>query len=242
MAKIYLASSWKNEAIVKRIAEQLRGLEHEVDAFCDQSNGRFVFSFDQLPNVEKMDAKVVLNEEIVQKAFHEDKKWLDWADGCLLILPSGKSAHLEAGYAKGQGKFLIIYQDGFPTGDFDVMYGFADLVTDNMDEIIEFLANQKKMFCLNEDSVAEYVVASNRAQAISFYEGLVGKETMDEIKLSFENDGVLADKFEESFAREMSSEDEFTLMLGGGEEFTAPISEHLKRVVTVPSHYACENY
>ncbi|MED4728702.1 hypothetical protein P9597_11185 [Aneurinibacillus migulanus] len=139
MTKIYLASSWKNEETVKHIADLLRNVGHEIDAFCDQSNGRFVFNFDQLSNTEEMNAQTVLKESIVQRAFAEDKKWLDWADGCLLILPSGKSAHLEAGYAKGKGKFLIIYQEEFPKGEFDVMYGFADLVTDDFNEVIRFL-------------------------------------------------------------------------------------------------------
>ncbi|UUZ97868.1 hypothetical protein LJK87_49950 [Paenibacillus sp. P25] len=74
----------------------------EVDAFCDPSGDRFVFSFDLLPDVEKMNAKTVLEEPVVQRAFKEDKKWLDWADTVLLILPAGKSAHLEAGYSCGR--------------------------------------------------------------------------------------------------------------------------------------------
>lgn len=139
MSKVYLASSWKNERLVKNIAEILRLKGHEVDAFCDYANGRFVFSFDQLPDVSEKNAITVLDEPMVQKAFQEDKKWIDWADGVLLILQSGKSAHLEAGYAKGQGKFLIIYQQEFFKGEFDVMYGFADLVTDDFNEVVKFL-------------------------------------------------------------------------------------------------------
>lgn len=139
MKKIYLASSWKNSSLVMEIKKTLASRGHSVDAFCDQSDGRFVFSFDLLPDVQKLNAETVLEEEIVKKAFEEDKKWLDWADTCLMILPAGNSAHLEAGYAKGSGKDLIIYREGFPEGEFDVMYGFADLVTDDMNRVIEFL-------------------------------------------------------------------------------------------------------
>ena len=42
-----------------------------------------------------------------------------------MIHPCGKSAHLEAGYAKGSGKLLYMW-GSFPKGEFDVMYGFAD--------------------------------------------------------------------------------------------------------------------
>lgn len=137
--KIYLASSWKNAEKVKSIKGLLKDHGHEVDAFCDDSDGRFIFCFDDLPNVAEQNSISVLEFPIVQKAFEEDKKWLDWADATLLILPSGKSAHLEAGYTKGQGKKLIIYQDVFPKGEFDVMYGFADLITDNFEKVIQYL-------------------------------------------------------------------------------------------------------
>lgn len=41
-----------------------------------------------------------------------------------MILPCGRSAHLEGGYAVGKGKALYILGH-FPKGEFDVMYGFA---------------------------------------------------------------------------------------------------------------------
>ncbi|WP_195724211.1 hypothetical protein [Paenibacillus monticola] len=143
MSKIYLASSWKNAELVKYFKGELQANGHEVDAFCDPEAGRFVFSFDKLPKVEEMNAQTVLQESIVKRAFYEDKKWLDWADTVLLILPAGKSAHLEAGYAAGAGKRLIIYQDEFPAGDFDVMYGFADLITSYLSEVIDFLKTRR---------------------------------------------------------------------------------------------------
>lgn len=137
--KIYLASSWKNAALVKNIKERLEAEGNEVDAFCDTSAGRFVFSFDQLPaNISEHNAISIFNFPPVNRAFQEDKKWLDWSEATLLILPAGKSAHLEAGYAKGQGKRLVIYQEDFPNGEFDVMYGFADLITDDINEVVEY--------------------------------------------------------------------------------------------------------
>lgn len=138
--KIYLASSWKNASLVQALASYIRMNRHEVDDFTDNSNDRFVFSFNQLPNIEEQTAKTVLEFPEVQRAFSEDKKWLDWSDVVIMVLPCGKSAHLEAGYAKGNGKKLIIYSfTEFPKGEFDVMYGFADLITDDIEEIVEFL-------------------------------------------------------------------------------------------------------
>ena len=137
--KIYLASSWKNETWVKDWAIWLRGEGHEVNAFYDESSGRFIFSASENKDLLTLNAINFLADEHSQKAFTEDKKWIDWADVVLLILPSGKSSHLEAGYAVGCGKKLIIWQDEFPKGEFDVMYGFAHLITDNLGEILTYL-------------------------------------------------------------------------------------------------------
>lgn len=123
--RIYIATSWKlaDEAI--QMTKDLRAVGHEVDCFCDDSAGRFVFSFTEIENYENLNAIEFLKYDKPQKAYMEDKKGLDWADTVILILPSGKSAHLEAGYARGQDKELYIYGD-FPKGEFDVMYGFAN--------------------------------------------------------------------------------------------------------------------
>lgn len=137
--KIYIASSWKNVDDVRVIAATLRELGFDVDDFTDDTKGRFVFHYSELGEIQKLDAINFLKDERSQRAFQEDKKWIDWADCVLLFLPAGKSSHLEAGYAKGSGKKLVIYQFHYPKGEFDVMYGFADLLTDDFDEIIKFL-------------------------------------------------------------------------------------------------------
>ncbi len=138
--KIYIASSWKNEIELKQIAQILRNKGHMVDLFCETTNSRTAFHWSCFVEKEedliKYDATSFIKEEKVQKAFIQDKAWLDWAECCILVLPSGRSAHLEAGYAKGQGKKLYIL-GGFEKGEFDVMYGFADILTDNINDIIQ---------------------------------------------------------------------------------------------------------
>lgn len=137
--KVYIASSWKNETDVKSLAGFLRSRGFEVDDFTDDTRGRFIFHYSELGPIEQHDAKSFLQHEKAQRAFAEDKKMIDWADAVVLLLPAGKSSHLEAGYAKGSGKKLIIYQWEFPKGEFDVMYGFADLVTDSLGDLVDFL-------------------------------------------------------------------------------------------------------
>ena len=127
--KIYLAGSWKNAKEILYIREYLQMHGHIVDCFASEDNGRISFNWAKLVDIQyklpHMDAKDMLEVEKVKQAFVEDKKWLEWCEVCILVLPSGKSAHLEAGYAKGQGKRLYIFGE-LQKGDFDVMYGFAD--------------------------------------------------------------------------------------------------------------------
>jgi nucleoside 2-deoxyribosyltransferase len=138
MIKIYLAGSWKNTWTLLPLQETLQDYGFEVDCFANDKTGRTSFNWNCLNNalgcpnqaesefkLKEMNARDLLAYPEVQKAFQEDKKWIDWCDVLILTLPSGKSAHLEAGYAKGQGKKLFIY-GVLEKGERDVMYGFAD--------------------------------------------------------------------------------------------------------------------
>ncbi len=116
--KIYIASTWKNASFVLTLARLLRSWGHEVDAFPDVSTGRYVFDWREIVNnKELLDHKSLQNDPRTKRAFREDHKFLDWCDCCLLLLPAGNSSHLEAGYAKGKGKLLIIFAyRGFEPG------------------------------------------------------------------------------------------------------------------------------
>ena len=143
--KVYIASSWKNAEMAYSVAVYLRNKDFDVDVFCDTTTGRYVFNWKEIMgDKRKLNAITFLEDKRSQRAFREDKKWLDWCDCCILVLPAGNSSHLEAGYARGQGKKLIIYSwGGFPQGEFDVMYGFADLLTENIDKVIEALGKKQ---------------------------------------------------------------------------------------------------
>ena len=134
--KIYLASSWKNAEGVKTILELLRKQGFEVDCFCDQEGGRVGFNIADCMkrlgySITDVDPITALQHPAVSKqfkiAFTEDKKWLDWCNCVIMLMPCGRSAHLEAGYAKGQGKlFYILWLNEPAKGEFDNMYQFAD--------------------------------------------------------------------------------------------------------------------
>lgn len=70
--------------------------------------------------------------------FEFDKRWLDMADAFVLVLPAGRSAHIELGYMAGQGKrtAILLEEDH---DRWDVMYLFADVVTSDLDHLVEVL-------------------------------------------------------------------------------------------------------
>ena len=136
--KIYVASSWKNEAPVLELADLLRRWGHTVDCFADNSTGRFTFHVSEVGDPEEIDAISFLEDDRSQKAFAEDKKMIDWADAVVMLHPCGKSSHLEAGYAVGIGKKLFML-GAFPKGEFDVMYGFADKMVRDLDRLKDVL-------------------------------------------------------------------------------------------------------
>lgn len=67
--------------------------------------------------------------------FQFDYKHLMESDGAVLILPAGKSGHLELGFMVGQGKptFVLFHEE---PERFDVMYQFATGVYFGLDHLI----------------------------------------------------------------------------------------------------------
>lgn len=139
--KIYLASSWKNKDNVTELAELLREDGYKVDDFTDESLDRFVFSWKEITkNDLELNAMKMMEDHRAQKAFKQDKERIDWCDVLICILPCGLSAHMELGYAKGTGKKVILYAPGcFEPGKWEVMYGFADLMTEDLLGIEDYL-------------------------------------------------------------------------------------------------------
>lgn len=67
-----------------------------------------------------------------------DKSNLESCTHAVLVLPAGRSGHLELGYTVGLGKKTFILLDG-DYDRWDVMYGFADLLVTSTDELVKGL-------------------------------------------------------------------------------------------------------
>lgn len=134
---MYLIGSLKN-AQVPVLAQQLR------------SRGLRVFDSWYAPGPEADDflrdyertKKLGYREAIYGYAarhiFEFDKYHLDNARCVVLLMPAGKSGHLELGYAIGQGKSGYILFDAEPER-FDVMHNFATDIFFDVNKLSERL-------------------------------------------------------------------------------------------------------
>lgn len=84
------------------------------------------------------DYRQALQRPSAKNTFNFDKRHIDESDVFVMLLPCGKSAHLELGYAIGTGKRGLIYMPEQPDR-WDVMYGFAEAVVYTDKELLEAL-------------------------------------------------------------------------------------------------------
>jgi hypothetical protein len=104
---IYVASSWRNRLQIG-VVTALRSLGYECYDFRNPLPGETGFSWKSI-DPEWMhwtvaDWRQALKTPIAQSGFALDKGGMSRADVCVLVLPAGRSAHLEAGFMAGQGK------------------------------------------------------------------------------------------------------------------------------------------
>lgn len=110
--KIYLASSWRNVYQAATLRE-LRDAGHEVYDSKNPAPGNNGFGWSQCDPDLKSDLTVdrmrrVLAHPVAQAGFKCDFDAMKWANCCVLLLPSGMSAHLEAGWFAGANKPVAV--------------------------------------------------------------------------------------------------------------------------------------
>ncbi len=113
--KLYVASSWRNPH-QPEIVRNLRVQGHEVYDFRHPPGGDHLgFSWSDIdpdwPSWSADQYVAALGHPIAAAGFESDFEAMRWADAGVLVLPCGRSAHLEAGYFVGAGKLLYILLD-----------------------------------------------------------------------------------------------------------------------------------
>ena len=141
MAKIYVASSWRNP-YYPAVVERLRDEGHEVYDFRNPPHGGAGFHWTDIdenaPNWTFDEYAIGLHHPLAERQFQADIDALTWADTCVLVLPSGRSAHTEAGYMAGAGKRVLVYIPEMVEPE--LMYKLFDGVAGTLDALAAALA------------------------------------------------------------------------------------------------------
>jgi len=141
---IYLIGSLRNQECPK-IAHILRTNGHEV--FDDwYAAGPEADDYWQKYEKERGHSfQEALDGYAAKHVYEFDLHHLNRADTGVLVLPAGKSGHLEFGYLSGLGKRCYILLDKEPER-FDVMYRFATKVVSSVDELLVTLKESDESY------------------------------------------------------------------------------------------------
>ncbi len=125
--RIYVASSWRNE-YQPHVVQTLRQAGFDVYDFRNPREGDNGFSWREIDadwqDWTPAQHRKALSHPVARAGFDSDLDAMKWADACVMVMPCGRSAHLEAGYFVGARKPLVILQ--VDQAEPDLMYAMAD--------------------------------------------------------------------------------------------------------------------
>ena len=140
MAKIYVASSWRN-GLQQQLVNLIREKGHQVYDFNYPDDVQDGFNWAEIdPNWKDWDVeeyKTALANPCAEKGFKRDFNAMMDAEVCVLLLPSGRSAHTEAGWMKGHGKKVVVLMT--QPQEAELMYKLFDKVVSNTSELLRYL-------------------------------------------------------------------------------------------------------
>lgn len=138
--KIYVASSWHN-FFQPAIVHALRECGHEVYDFRHPVPDNTGFRWSDIdPNWQKWTAqqyRAALDHPIARDGYGHDITALRGCDAVVFVLPCGRSASWEFGYAMGQGKRGYVLQ--LEAQEPELMFREATILT-TMDELVDAFA------------------------------------------------------------------------------------------------------
>jgi len=136
--KIYVATSWKNTRYTEVLASLLLD-DHEVYDWRKPARESYrrekAFMWDALlhdpTQTTPEQFTIALHSLDAQVQLHRDVDALVDADALILVLPCGKSAHTEFGYASALGKQTYVLTEP-DTIEAELLYGLAVVVTPHL--------------------------------------------------------------------------------------------------------------
>ena len=104
----FIASAWRNRDQVLELTKKLRMKNKTVYSFLEAPHAKERVDInpeEHMKMVEKMD---IQKDPYIKAAFDNDMNGEKNSECLILLLPAGKSAHIEAGVAYGLGKKCIL--------------------------------------------------------------------------------------------------------------------------------------
>ncbi len=138
--EIYVASSWRNE-YHQDIVALLRAEGHEVYDFKNPAPGNEAFQWGEIDYLwqewHPHEFRAGLKHSAAEDGFKFDMAALDNAEIVVLLLPSGRSAHVEAAYHRGMGGPVIIHMP--EPCEPELMYKMFNVLTIDDRELVSVL-------------------------------------------------------------------------------------------------------
>jgi len=139
--RIYVASSWRNP-YQPAVVAALQSDGHAVYDFRNPNPNNHGFQWSAIdPNWEGWSPeryRDLLDHPIAKRGFASDFDAMKWADTFVCVLPCGRSAHLELGWACGQGKQTIVLLDKMEP---ELMIKMCDHICIDLNEVRQILAD-----------------------------------------------------------------------------------------------------
>jgi hypothetical protein len=142
--RIYLASSWRNPQ-QPAVVQALRDVGHHVYDFRHPAPGDEGFAWSKIDPAWQSwtpaQYQAALQHPLAQVGFAQDKLALQMADVTVLVLPCGRSSHLELGYAAGLGQRTAVLM--LEPCEAELMYLLVDRLCLTLDELLAFLQERE---------------------------------------------------------------------------------------------------
>lgn len=135
--KIYVASSWRNLE-QPAVVHALRKTGHLVYDFRNPHPKNDGFRWTEIdPAWQAWPGyafRAALEHPVAREGFRLDMEALEAAEVTVLVLPCGRSAHLELGYARGLGQRTAVLLGG--SWEPELMYRMVDRVVDRIEDLL----------------------------------------------------------------------------------------------------------
>lgn len=142
---VYIASSWKNTfqpaviSVIENAGIDCYDFKHP-EPLNDGFHWSNVLGKDYKPSIPYRTYITALGNSAAEEGFQRDFQAMQKASHFILVLPCGKSAHLELGWAVGAGKKTCILTEELVEPE--LMYNMVDVIFKDILDVLWWLGVQ----------------------------------------------------------------------------------------------------